>query len=97
MSKFNRNVKEIKNQTSTLYESAKENVAEVYNKTKSKVDELAATTEKTASDLYHEGKSRFIEAESSIENTLKDSIRKQPFISVLMAAGIAYLFTKLFK
>lgn len=95
MSNFNDNAKEIKNKASILYETAKENVAEAYNKTKPEADHLAAKIGETASDLYEESKAKIIETESSIENTLRKSIRNQPLTAILIAAGIGYLWAKL--
>jgi hypothetical protein len=59
MSNFNANSKKIKGQASFLYESAKENVAEAYNKTKTEADKLASKIGEIASDLYDENKTKF--------------------------------------
>lgn len=97
MSNFNENTKEIKNKASSLYDAAKENVVEAYNKTKPQVDELTSKIGQTASDLYEEGKKTILQTEHGVEDTIKDTVRKQPLVSVLVAAGIGYLCAKLLK
>lgn len=100
MSDFNDNAKEIKDKANILYDTAKENASKAYYKTKPKADELASQITDTASDLYDSGKERFYQAEDYIENSLSSlttSIRKQPLKSILIAAGIGYIFAKFFK
>ncbi len=100
MSDFNDNAKEIKDKASVLYDTAKEKAAKAYYETKPKADELAAKISDTASDLYDSGKETIYQAEDYIEDSIASvckSIRKQPLTSVLIAAGIGYLFAKLVK
>lgn len=100
MSDFNDNTKEIKDQATTLYTSAKENVVDAYNKTKPEAEELVSKLSDTASDLYKSGKKKLEQGEDYIEesiSSMSDSIRKHPLTSVLIAAGIGYLFAKFIK
>lgn len=100
MSDLKDNAKEIKNKATELYDTAKEKAANAYNETKPKADELAAQLNDTASDLYEAGKDKIYLAEDYIEdsiNSLAKSIRKEPLTSVLIAAGIGYLFAKFIK
>ena len=100
MSDFNDNAKEIKNKTAELYDTAKENASKAYKGTKPKVDELGAQISDTASDLYEAGKDKVHQVEDYIEDSITSfskSIRKQPLTSVLVAAGIGYLFAKFIK
>ncbi len=97
MGSFNENSKEIKNQASSLYETAKGNVVDAYSKTKPEAEKLASKIGQTASDLYNEGESKFLKTESHFEDALKSSIRRKPLTSVLVAAGIGYLYAKLFS
>lgn len=100
MSDFNENAKEIKRKASELYSTAKEKAANAYYETKPKADELAEQVSNTASDLYQSGKEGLGQAEGYIEESVASmahSIRKQPITSVLIAAGIGYLFAKFIK
>lgn len=100
MSDFNDNAKEIKNKASALYDAAKDNTTKAYNQTKPKADDLAAQIGDTASDLYESGKDKLYQAEDYIEDSMAcvaKSVRKQPLTSVLIAAGIGYLFAKFIK
>jgi ElaB/YqjD/DUF883 family membrane-anchored ribosome-binding protein len=100
MNDFNENAKDIKNKASALYDTAKENVSNAYQDTKPKVDELASKITDTASDLYESGKDKLYQAEDYVEDSvasLAKSVRKQPLTSLLIAAGIGYLFAKFTK
>jgi ElaB/YqjD/DUF883 family membrane-anchored ribosome-binding protein len=100
MKDFNDNAKEIKKKAGELYNAAKENAANAYYETKPKADELAEQVSNTASDLYESGKQGLDQAEGYIEESvaiMSQSIRKQPITSMLLAAGIGYLFAKLTK
>ncbi|MCL9685690.1 hypothetical protein [Legionella maioricensis] len=100
MSDFDKNAKEIKNKTAELYDTAKEKAAKAYKETQPKIDALGTQISDTASDLYETGKEKIYQAEDYIEDsitTLSKSIRKQPLTSVLIAAGIGYLFAKFIK
>lgn len=100
MSEFNENAKDLKRKASELYDTAKEQAANVYSETKPKVDDLAEQIGTTASDLYKSGKQCLGQAEGYVEESMDcmaQSIRKQPLTSVLVATGVGYLLGKLFK
>lgn len=100
MSDFNKNAQDIKNKASSLYDTAKENASKAYYKTKPEADELVSKMGDTASDLYESGKEKFHQTEDYIEDSLTSlttSIRKQPLTSMLIAAGVGYLYGKFFK
>lgn len=100
MRDFNENKKEIKNKASSLYDSAKENATNAYYQTKPKAEELMDQVSSTASDLYESGKQKVNQAEGYVEDSMAymaHSVRKQPLTSVLIAAGIGYLFAKFIK
>lgn len=100
MSDFSDNAKEIKSKATNLYDTAKKNTHQAYKETKPKADELAAQISDTASDLYDASKNKLYEAEGYIEESItsmSQSVRKKPIISMLIAAGIGYLFAKLIK
>ncbi|VEB35322.1 Bacterial protein of uncharacterised function (DUF883) [Legionella sainthelensi] len=100
MSDFNDNTKDIKKKASELYEAAKENTKNAYYETKPKAEELAAQVSTTASDLYRSGKKEVDCAEKYIQKSVEgisQSIQKQPLKSVLISAGIGFLFAKFFK
>lgn len=100
MNDFNENAKEIKRKASALYDTAKEKAGNAYYETKPKAEELASQIGNTASDLYQSGKEGVCKVEESLEDSLgrvAHSIRKQPLTSVLLAAGIGYVFAKIFR
>ena len=100
MSDLKDNAKEIKNKATQLYDTARENASNAYKETKPKADELAAQINDTAADLYEAGKDKIYEAEGYVEDSityLAKSVRKQPLTSVLVAAGVGYLFAKFIK
>ena len=100
MKDFNDNAKEIKRKAGELYDTAKEKAENAYYETKPKAEELAAQIGNTAADLYHSGKKELGRAEDYVEDAVDRlylSIRKQPLTSVLIAAGLGYLFAKIFK
>ncbi|AUH72678.1 DUF883 family protein [Legionella sainthelensi] len=100
MNDFNDNAKEIKKKASKLYEAAKENTKNAYYETKPKAEELVAQLDATASDLYDSGKKEVECAEKYAQKSVKGishSIQKQPLTSVLIAAGVGFLFAKFFK
>lgn len=86
MSDFKENVKGVKNKANDLFDTAKETTSEAYHKTKSEADKLASQINDTAEDAF-----------DNVLTTLTTSIRKQPLTSVVIAAGIGYLYAKLFK
>ncbi len=93
MSDFNENAREIKNKATKLYDTAKNNVTNAYYETKPTADELGEQIGTTATDLYES-------AEGYVEETIASmtkSIRKQPLFSVLLAAGVGYLYAKFKK
>ena len=100
MSDFNENAKDIKDKANVLYHTAKEKASKAYQETKPRADDLAAQIGNTASDLYDSGKENVYSAEDYIEESLASfaqSIQKQPLASVLIAAGIGYLYAKFTK
>ncbi|KTC78772.1 DUF883 family protein [Legionella cincinnatiensis] len=100
MNDFNDNAKDIKKKASELYKTAKENTKNAYYETKPKAEELVAQFGTTASDLYASGKKEVECAEKYVQESVKSishSIQKQPLTSVLIAAGIGFLFAKFFK
>jgi ElaB/YqjD/DUF883 family membrane-anchored ribosome-binding protein len=101
MNEFNQNAaKDIKNKSSNIYDTAKDTVTSAYYDTKPKAEELLEKVSDAASNLYESGKETLIQADGYIEDSVayvSDSIRRQPLVSVLMAAGIGYLFAKFFK
>lgn len=100
MNDFNENARNVKNKANELYDTAKEKASEAYYGTKPKAEELAAEVKQTTADLYESGKERIDNAQDCVEEyvaSMAHSIRKQPVTSVLFAAGIGYLFAKLFK
>ncbi len=100
MKDFNDNVKEVKQKASNLYESAKEHAVDAYHKTKPETEELASQLNATASDLYTCGKEALGQVEGEIKQSIAcmaKAIRTQPLSSVLLAAGIGYLWAKLTK
>ena len=100
MKDFNDNAKEIKRKAGALYDTAKEKAENAYYETKPKAEELAAQIGTTATDLYQSGKEELSKAEQYIEDSVASvyhSIQKKPLTSVLIAAGIGYLFAKIFK
>ncbi|KTD41809.1 hypothetical protein [Legionella parisiensis] len=100
MNDFNDNAKEIKKKASQLLDTAKEKAGNAYYETKPKAEELVAQIGDTAADLYKSGKEELSKAEGYIEDSVKSvsrSIQKQPLTSVILAAGIGYIFAKIFK
>lgn len=100
MSDFNDNAQEVKKKASDLYGTAKEKAANAYYETKPKAEELAEQIGNTASDLYQSGKKGLGQAEEYIEESIAcmaQSIRKKPLTSILIAAGVGYIYAKLFK
>lgn len=100
MNDFNDNAKEIKRKASELLKTAKEKAGNAYYETKPKADELAAQIGNTAVDLYQSGKQEINRAEKYLEDSIActaHSIQRKPLASVLIAAGIGYLFAKIFK
>jgi ElaB/YqjD/DUF883 family membrane-anchored ribosome-binding protein len=90
----------MKAKASSLYDTAKENAESTYYTAKPKAEELLDKVSETASDLYESGKETLIQANGYIEDSVtyvSESIRRQPLISVCLAASIGYLFAKLIK
>ena len=100
MKDFNNNAKEVKKKAGELFDTAKVKATSAYYDTKPKAEELADQLNTTASDLYKSGKQSINHIEGYIEEQLSamtQSIRKQPITSVLIAAGIGYLWAKFKK
>ncbi|MFT4059115.1 MAG: hypothetical protein QM652_06155 [Legionella sp.] len=100
MKGFNENMNEIKQKSNELYDTAKEKATNAYNETKPKAEELAEQIGKTASDLYESGKKGVVQSEENVElyiDSLAQVIRRHPLTSILIAAGIGYLYAKIFK
>lgn len=100
MKDFNDNVKEVKQKAGELYESAKEDATDAYYKTKPETEELVSQINATASDLYTCGKEALGQVECEVKHSIAcmaKSIRNQPLSSVVLAAGIGYLWAKLTK
>lgn len=66
----------------------KQSVAELGNVAKQAANEKLTELRDTATEYYEKGRERVVEAEQSME----DYIREQPVKSVLIAAGIGFLF-----
>lgn len=97
MNELNQHAREVKNKTSNLYEQVKESASSAYHNVKPKSEELLNKVEHTAADLYESGKEKLKQADGYVEDSLtylSDSVRKQPLVSVLVAAGIGYLLAK---
>ena len=97
MSDFNEDAKEIKNKVQSLYGTTKKNVAKAYKKTKPEAHQLASKISDRASDLYKNSKKSLNKTESFVEDAMTTYIRKQPLTAVLIAAGIGFLYAKIFK
>ncbi|WP_149865277.1 DUF883 family protein [Legionella saoudiensis] len=91
---------EIKNKVNDLYSTTKEKLSDAYEGTKEKTEKIVDDLGNKASNLYESGKEGVHCAEESLEeyvDGMAQCIKKQPLTSVLIAAGIGYLFAKFIK
>ncbi|AYK03138.1 hypothetical protein [Legionella sainthelensi] len=79
-----------------MMEEPKNKANELYNKGKEKVESFADE----ASHLYAEGKMKLTDVEQSVcEQTeeLKNKVKENPLVSLLIAGSIGYLLSYLLK
>ena len=100
MNKFNTDVKEVKEKTEQVYDNIKDNAEKTYDHSKNKAEELITKVKGSVSDFYNSNKEKIVQAEDYVEESIKslnNAIIKQPLSSILIAAGIGYLFSKFKK
>jgi ElaB/YqjD/DUF883 family membrane-anchored ribosome-binding protein len=98
MNKLKREAEEVLNRSEQVCDRVKDNVTQACDSLKPKTEELLSKVKDKVTDFYQTNKEMFGKAEDYVEESLhsvNDTIRKQPLSSILIAAGIGYLFSKL--
>ncbi|MBA2649715.1 MAG: DUF883 domain-containing protein [Legionella sp.] len=91
---------DIKSTAADLYEREKEIVSDAYDAIKDKAEALTEKVSETACDLYNQGKLRYNDLEQSVceySDEVIKAIKEKPLSSVLIAAGVGFLISKLLK
>lgn len=92
--------KEVMDKCEAVSDSIKDSATRTYENLMPKAEGLVNSIQETASDFYKMNKERLAKAEDFAEetiNTINQTIRKQPLSSILIAAGIGYLLSKMKK
>ena len=100
MNNFEKVKNNVKNEANDLYNETQDKASSIYSDLKDKTECVSQQVKETVSDLYGEGKKKVGQAEDLLNeysDSLIKTITKQPLTSVLVAAGIGYVMSKLLK
>lgn len=100
MSNFDKLKGNVKNDAKNLYEETQDNASKVYSDIQSKTESVAQQVKDTVSDMYEGGKQKVTEAEDFLceySDSLIKTIQEKPLTSVLMAAGVGIILSKMFN
>ncbi|MDI1353091.1 MAG: hypothetical protein PSV35_10070 [bacterium] len=89
-----------KDKASSTYEQVKDRASSTYENVRDNAEHLAHQAKNTASELYNEGRRKVTDVcDATCEHTenLAITIRNKPLTSVLVAAGVGFILSQLFK
>jgi ElaB/YqjD/DUF883 family membrane-anchored ribosome-binding protein len=100
MNNFEKVKNNLKSDAKELYEETQEQTSSIYSDLKNKTEAASKQVKETVADMYEEGKKKVGQAEDLLgeySDSLIKAIKEKPLTSVLVATGIGYILSKMFK
>lgn len=82
------------------FNETKEKTGQIYSEVKDKLEETGEKIKDKAEELFDEGREQFVNLEQSAAEygeQVIDKVRERPVTSLLVAAGVGFLLSKLLK